>query len=378
MKKLLLSFFTFFLCCVVSRAEFGIWASAVYLNVNGTAEFYNTQKISGPGSIGRNTLAGTLGIFGKNSGTLKLLGAQIRTFREPGANICGATLYYTIYERNNRPVSPIFMNINLGMYCNCSNGSFSSCGGGPCAAGSDQQWQTVNQSIDLTDMAVGNYTAEIYYQVAGEISGGTCGQKRVDNSSGTNYKVDFAIAAPLAISFSGFTGACTSNSIKLKWTLQNDVDIIKYEVQKSDNGLSFYPSGLIPSNQLATASSYSFSDKSPIAGTNYYRIKLYNSNGTVSLSNALRIYFGSVGNTLYIYPNPSGSELTVRFAAVNKGKYRLSVYSNDGSRILTMPFEHDGIDKTMKINLPVTIAQGVYRLFLIDRTQFYRQSFLIR
>lgn len=375
MKKFLLAFFIL-LSCISSHAEFGIRASAIYMNVNGTAAFYNTQ-IPAQGSIGNNIFSGSIGVFGKNSGTLKVLGAEIKTYRENSASICNSSLYYLLYERGNRPAAPIFKTINLGLYCNCNNGSFSSCGGGTCS-GSDQKWENVNQGIDLTSLALGNYTLEVYYQVSGEITGNTCSQKRFDNASGSNYKVDFSIIAPLALNFYGFTGNCSANSIKLKWTMENDVEVEKYEIQKSNNGLSFFPAGSIMSSHASTSYSYVFNDLEPIIGTNYYRVKIYNANGSINLSNAMRIYFGQVSNTLFIYPNPTSNELTIRLAAVNKGNYQLSIFSTDGQRIATTPVVHDGIDKTLKIVLPLTIAKGLYRLFLIDKRQFYKQAFMIR
>jgi hypothetical protein len=98
----------------------------------------------------------------------------------------------------------------------------------------------------------------------------------------------------------------------------------------------------------------------------------------INLSSIVRIYFGKVGNTIFIYPNPSGLELSVRFAAVNRGHYQMNVLGSDGKRLLTMPIEHDGTDKTIKISLPYTLTKGIYRLFLIDKLRFYKQAFLIK
>ncbi len=173
-------------------------------------------------------------------------------------------------------------------------------------------------------------------------------------------------------------GIATENDIKVKWVVQNDVAITKYEVQKSDNGLNFTPIQDIPSNQNIGSNTYLISDGNPIIGTNYYRIKSYNINNTVNLSAVFRIYFGKVGNTIFIYPNPSGPELTIRLAAVKKGNYKMSVFNTNGQAIATMPFNHDGVDKTVRINLPVTLSRGVYRLFIIDKIQFYKQSFLVK
>lgn len=378
MKKCLPALITAFIFSFSAKADFNIWASALYLNVNGTAAFYNTQKMSPPFAIGTEAFRGNLGVFGYNSGTLKILGAEINTSRDNGSAICNGALFYTIYEQGNRPANPAFTMIPLTPYCNCNAGSFNGCGNASCTGNNDQKMQNVSRSIDLTENPIGNYTLEVYYRVNGEIGSGGCGTTRFDNSNGVNYTAGFTISNPLALSLMSINGVSYNNSILMKWVMQSDADVLKYEIQKSENGLNFYPLGNVNSNQSTNISSYYFTDNNPVVGTNYYRIRAYNLNGTVNLSNVFRIYFGKVGNTIFIYPNPTGSELAVRFAAVNKGKYQMSVLNNQGQVLLTTPVNHDGTDKTIRVNLPEMMPKGIYRLFLIDKVQFYKQSFLVK
>ncbi len=380
MKKTQLTILLFFTLIFSARAEFGIWASAVYLNVNGSPQFYNTQKqVGNPNAIGPVDFGANLGSFGANGGLLKIGGAEINTSKTSGGNVCGGTLYYTVYLQGSRPAVPAFSAISLGFFCNCNGGSFSTCGGaGSCNNASDQKFQNVSQSVDLTAFANGNYTLEIYYAASGEPSSTGCTQVRLDNNAGNNYTVNFTITSILAINFSGLSGSTFDNAVKVRWGVQNDLDVIKYEVQKSENGLMFYTIGSVQSNRTSGANLYFYIDYNPTIGSNYYRIKIFNTNSTISLSNVTRLYYGKVGNTLFIYPNPAGSELTVRFAAVSKGNYQMSVFGNNGQKITTMPVQHDGNDRTIKINLPVTLSRGVYRLFLIDKVEFYKQSFLIK
>lgn len=362
-----------------SKADFGIWASAVYLNINGSTGFYNTQKSSSLSNIGSSNFTGNIGIFGYNSGTFLLSGGEIRAFRTSSSSVCGGNLLYTVYKKENRPSNPIFSSISLQSFCACNGSNFNSCGGGTCSNILEQKIQTVNKSIDLTQLEPGEYTLELFYQISGSISNNNiCTQFKTDNASGDNYKADFTIIAPLSVAFSNFNGLCTDNAIKIRWNMQNDLDIMKYEIEKSQNGFTFSSIGTLVSNNNSTSASYLFNDDHPNVGTNYYRIKMYHRNTAVTISSILRIYFGTVGNTIFIYPNPSGKELNVRFAAVNRGDYQLSVIGNNGQKIVTKPYKHDGTDRTVQINLPITLSKGLYRLFMIDRKQFFKQSFLIK
>ena len=348
-----------------SNAEFGISSSAVCLNVNGSLGFYNTQSSTSTSSIGKLNFSGNLGTFGTNSGNLKIIGAAINTFKNNGANVCGGIIYYLIYTQGNRPASPVFSSISLGLY---SAGNIT-----------NQQWQDVSNAIDLTTVGIGNYTLEIYYVASGEESlSGNCSLQKLDNVSGADYTADFSITLPLAVNFSSLYAVAYDQSIGIKWVMQNDADILTYEIQKSDNGLNFITIGSINSKQANASSNYSFNDPAPFLGSNYYRLKASNDNGTINLSNVIRIYFAVGGNGILIYPNPSGNVLIAQLAGVNEGVYQLSVINSSGQQILTMPLEQDGLDKTLHINLPLTLPKGLYWLFLIDETQFYKQSFLVK
>ena len=378
MKRLLLFLIFSISFLPVIKADFNIWGSAIFLNINGSDDFYNTRQLSAPSAIGHNTFAGNLGIFGSNSGSFKLLGAEINTSRDNNFSICSGMFYYTVYPQGNRPAAPVFSAIPLGLYCNCSGGTFNNCGSGTCTGVNDQKLQNLSNSIDLTNFPQGNYTLEIYYTAIGQTGNSGCNLSKHDDNQGANYYAQFTISSPLAISFTDLNTYVGDDNIKIFWSIDNDLAITQYEVQKSSNGVNFQTIKTVNSNRLNAISNYIASDHSPFIGSNYYRIKSYFNNNTISISRIFRADFENAGNTLFIYPNPSGNQLGVRFAAVVKGDYQFSVLSTNGQSILSQPLHHDGLDKTIYFNLPVTLSRGVYRLFLIDKTHFYKQSFLMK
>jgi hypothetical protein len=363
MKKNLLAF-SFLFFCFYSHAEFGISSSAVCLTVNGTSAFYNTQVSAGTTPIGKLSFASNLGAFESNSGNLKIIGAAINTFKNNGGSVCGGYLYYIVYLQGSRPLNPTFSSVDLGLFSTLTT--------------NDQDWQNLTNSIDLTNFAIGNYILEIYYAASGNAITGNCSQQSLDNAGGANYTASFSITNPLALNFSTLYGVVYDYSTQIKWTTQNDINTLSFEIQKSDNGLNFSTIGTIASKQTTTPNNYFFNDGSPLVGANYYRIKVNYDNGTINLSNVVRLYYGDVGNTILIYPNPTANVLVVRLAGVNKGNYQLSVLSTNGQRLVTMPLAYDGFDETLHINLPLTIPKGIYRLFMIDKTQFYKQAFMVK
>ncbi len=362
MKKFLLFCLSLSAIAFNAVAGFGISSSAVYLNLNGSLGYYNT-KTSGSTPLGVESFAGKLGVFANNSGNLKIMGAAVSTFKTGGGNVCSGTLYYTVYLKGNRPATPVFASVELSLY---SSGT------------TNQQWLNTNNPIDLTTYPVGDYLLELYYVASGNDINGNCSETKLDNGTGTDYIASFSITNPLALSISGLSGIVYDASVAIKWSAQSDRDILVYEVQKSENGLDFTTIGTVNSKQSSTPDNYYFTDLAPVIGANYYRIKSDNNDGTINLTNIIRLYFVTVENSVLIYPNPSGNVLTVRLAGIYKNNYQLSILSSSGQTILSTPEIYDGIDKSINVNLPTTLPKGIYWLFLIDKSQFYKQAFMVK
>ncbi len=193
---LLCSFFT----VRVQAQTFGTFASAVYMKDSSYQGFINTNDTTGPSAISNNPYinfdtTASLGNFPQNSGSLKIGGGEIKTYKNAVANVCVPLLYFAVYPAGERPANPAFVPITINFYSNCNGGVFG--GGGPCNTG-DQKWQTVDNFTDLTVFAPGTYTLELYYKIPGSDTSTTdCSETVYDNNNGnaTNYSTNFVITS---------------------------------------------------------------------------------------------------------------------------------------------------------------------------------------
>jgi hypothetical protein len=161
--------------------EFGDFASAIKIRNCGASQFYNTSGL-GADCINNDCSvqfqSRNFGSFNQNSGALRIVGGEIKTWKNTIADVTGARLYYTIYPTGSRPGSPVFSDFNLPFKCDCNTGTNTFNDGlGPCGA-RNQKWNTDDigpnifaAPIDLTNRPVGNYTLEIYYQYTGTNNG---------------------------------------------------------------------------------------------------------------------------------------------------------------------------------------------------------------
>ncbi len=240
----------FFFCNYTNAQTYGTTASAVWLSDCNQSNFFNTTGTSpdliGPaGNVFNNA---NLGAHTQNSGTLILRGAEVRTFKNPGvANVCSVRMYYRVYLQTGAPGA--FNSIDLPLIDNCDvpNSQFPS--GGTCIAG-DQKWQRVIADgttvpyapVNLTNYPAGNYTLEVYYDVAGSFtSASLCNDLVVLNNSGANYKANFSIQAPTIISNNPTSCNGTEGSV----TISGLVPGATYAVSYTDNGSPVGPVSIV-------------------------------------------------------------------------------------------------------------------------------------
>lgn len=109
----------------------------------------------------------------------------------------------------------------------------------------------------------------------------------------------------LAVSLLSFTGIATGNTAVLQWTTASETDHHYFELQRSQDGISF--STIATISGLGNSSNghlYSYSDMQPLSSINYYRLKQVDNNGRITYSAIISIINGKDNQQLTAFPNP--------------------------------------------------------------------------
>jgi hypothetical protein len=149
-----------------------------------------------------------------------------------------------------------------------------------------------------------------------------------------------------------------NKTVELKWTVTNETNVSIYDVEFSKDGQNFTSIGKVtPLGATAASNYYGFIHTSPINGTNYYRIKMIDKDGSVRYS-AIRQAEINVSGIL-VYPNPFKNYLNVILKDAS-GAVKLRMTDISGRVVLTKEFSGA---ITLNIN---NITNGVYILQVID------------
>ena len=130
----------------------------------------------------------------------------------------------------------------------------------------------------------------------------------------------------LPVIFISFTAEGMQKGNSLLWTIEDESNTKGFEVERSTDGISFIELSYVPS-AIAT-NKYSFVDNFPLAGNNFYRIKLEKADGSFIYSKIEKVINGLLTKFSLdgIYPNPvAGSVLNIALSTPDKALLRLQI-----------------------------------------------------
>ena len=154
------------------------------------------------------------------------------------------------------------------------------------------------------------------------------------------------------------------NNILVHWNVENEININKYVVEKSTDGINFGDIGF----KYATQSlSYSWVDDKSLQNIIYYRIKSIGDAGEILYSKIVKVT--TVKNRvsdIAISPNPVNEtrEVSIDLINVPSGNYELGLYDISGRKVFSENIIHQFNENHIKIKLFNSISSGSYNLIL--------------
>ncbi|HTB52327.1 MAG TPA: T9SS type A sorting domain-containing protein [Ferruginibacter sp.] len=163
----------------------------------------------------------------------------------------------------------------------------------------------------------------------------------------------------LPVKLTSFTGILLNNNeVSLQWQTADETSIKDYELEYCTDGISYSTILTTETPQGAPTNNYSYLHTTPSVGTNYYRIKIVNDDGSFSYSNIVPIDIQN-DNTAIISPNPATDNIVI--ALPNANKSVVNIYNSTGILVKTTTVY--SIKNTLDIhNLP----SGTYFINVIE------------
>ena len=196
--------------------------------------------------------------------------------------------------------------------------------------------------------------------------------------SATRFMIVFNAKAPLYVSDIKIKASVKAKTAVIDWSVVTEKDVKVYTVEHSTNGAEFAAINTTSAKNISN-SNYSYTDINANTGDNYYRIKAINKDGSVQYSSIAKVTIGDRREGISIYPNPIvGKTMNVQLSNIAAGTYAISMTNANGQQVMEQPLQHAGGSVTETVQLPVTLASGIYKLRVAGNSGSYTETVIVK
>ena len=158
--------------------------------------------------------------------------------------------------------------------------------------------------------------------------------------------------AALPVTLTTFNAIAKGNEVALTWSTASESNSSHFAVERSSNGRDFKEIGRVKSNgNSTTAKNYSFTDKAPLTGKNFYRIKMVDLDATFKFSEMRTVNLNGSDLEFSFGPNPVQTEASIRITGSQRVRLTLTVTDLMGRTMKTLNFIKQDNNFTQKISL---------------------------
>ena len=180
----------------------------------------------------------------------------------------------------------------------------------------------------------------------------------------------------LPVVFKDFTVSVGDKGNNLKWTVSEQINVSRYEVEYSINATNFKVLASIPATPGTGNISYTYLHAIRNDVNGYYRIKSIDLDGEISYSHIEDVKAEKLVTKLNAYPNPTTGIFKIQVPTSIGSTFNLSIYDASGRLVFTNKYQ-----KLFALDIPVNItrmAAGNYQVVCEDEQTKYTTRILKR
>lgn len=186
------------------------------------------------------------------------------------------------------------------------------------------------------------------------------------------------VAAPVELL--SFSGRSIGSSIVLDWATASETDNDQFTVERSDDGEHFVPLGQLTGHgSTRQTQNYTLTDEAPRLGTNYYRLRQTDFDGTTTLSRVIAVDYTQDSEPMVSepYPNPSTTG-TVYLNYLSSEQRQITTQLIDvAGRVLHQRLHQVGKDHHRLEIEVLGLPSGIYSIRIEEGSNFTTRRLVI-
>jgi hypothetical protein len=169
---------------------------------------------------------------------------------------------------------------------------------------------------------------------------------------------------PPPFSFKQINAYQQADNITVEWTVENEGNISKYNVEKSTDGVNYTTVNTTTSTgKNIGTTGYTWIDQNPAYGNNFYRVRSISTDGKYEYSERVLVEIIKGGSGLFIYPNPvTNGKIGIAFNNMAGGIYKARLLNALGQTVLEKQINHATGTSMENIRQDRVLVAGIYHL----------------
>ena len=265
-----------------------------------------------------------LGSF-MQGGTWIFTGGEINTYKEnqsgcPGGNVCSGTTFLSVKKLDGTPIQNYSMGLTFNMNLNINGCS------------QNQKFDKTNGSSNIiSGLAPGDYMIEVYSDATGSQNNNiNCN----DNITQAVKSATFTILAPAPVSWAGFDLMPKDQGCMLSWSTASEENCDYFTVERSFDGVNFEAIGSLQgAGTTQLKKFYTFEDRYPSDGINYYRIRQTDYDKKYSYS-PIRSFKFEKRVKPKLFPNITSSFIKLSLPEIKQESVNYGIFNFNNSQLL--------------------------------------------
>lgn len=240
----------------------------------------------------------------------------------------------------------------------------------------DDQSGVVSNLNQLRVMRWNTAASEWISEGNAERSGNATSGYLVSNAVGFSQQT-FTLGAtdltinPLPVTLAEFTGRVDNETNILEWITSSELNNDYFELQRSSDGQTYETIAEIRGHGTSTTSHfYSYRDRAPHTGKNYYRLKQVDFNGDFTVARQIVLLENKImseGIAMAVYPNPTDdSNINLEISTGDSAPVRVRMMDVYGRVYFENTYDSQGLLQSIKVEAGEKLKQGIY-IILVEQ-----------
>jgi hypothetical protein len=189
---------------------------------------------------------------------------------------------------------------------------------------------------------------------------------------------DFSITewSPLPVEITSFKATQQNNAVQLKWVTASEQNNLRFDIERSNDGKNFFKIGSREGfGNSHILKDYYFNDDYPNQGTNYYRLKQLDYDGTEKIIDPIAINLGFSALEMDIFYVQLSSTIVVNITVLDGSLGKLNLYNLNGLKVAEKEVHLSKGVNHLNFSVP-DLVNGVYVMSYSNGNQIINKKII--